>query len=69
MREFGLEVSAQTVIEYYGDLINGFIYDQQDQIAPAPGVQILAADTLMTTDDKRIALAQRLLSWLKDWGN
>ncbi len=31
MAELGYEVSARGVADYYGDAINGFVYDERDQ--------------------------------------
>lgn len=69
MRELGLEVSVRTVVEYYGDLINGFVYDIRDADFTAPELKLTALDTLMDTEDKRCALAEQILIWLANWSN
>ncbi len=68
MQEFGLAVNVQTVVEYYGDVLNGFVFDQRDAI-PTTTLQHAAFDTLMDTTDKRITLARNILNWLADWNN
>ncbi len=67
MQELGLEVSVKTVIEYYGDLINGFVYDERDPVFEVADVRLTAFDTLMDDEDKRRTLAQNLLMWLANW--
>jgi LPPG:FO 2-phospho-L-lactate transferase len=67
MRELGLEVSVKTVVEYYGDLINGFIYDVRDFDFTAPDLKLIGLDTLMTDEHKRYTLAEQILRWLANW--
>lgn len=69
MRELGLDVSVETVVEYYSDLINGFVYDIRDSDFTAPNIERTALDTLMDNEDKRRTLAQQILSWLANWRN
>jgi LPPG:FO 2-phospho-L-lactate transferase len=63
-RELGLEASAPGVCNHYGDLLTGFIADTTDlDIAdefPA-SVNIEFTNTLMTTTEDKIALAQDCL--------
>lgn len=66
MKEIGHEVSAETVIQFYGDVINGFVYDERDSLNGV-NLQTTAFDTYMINDEKRIELAQNVLFWLKDW--
>jgi len=69
MREFGLAVNAQTVVEYYGDILNGFVFDERDAVPTMTGdFQQIALDTLMDTPEKRNILAQKLIDWLDTWG-
>ena len=60
MRELGLEVSASTVAQHYGDLIDGMLIDERDP----PSVLELAharTDTLMKTLDDRARVARAAL--------
>ena len=67
MQELGYSVSAEAVVNYYGEVINGFIYDNRDGNLETKHLRITAFDTLMTDDEKRIALAHNLLKWTRDW--
>lgn len=64
MAEMRLTISIETVMEYYGAVINGFVYDERDTALQREGVRVKALDTLMTSDEKRISLAQQILEWL-----
>lgn len=62
MAEMGLEVSPAAVAEYYGDLIDVFIYDQRDAEWPPPaGLSTRRTDTLMPGPADRRRLAAELL--------
>ncbi len=64
MREWNLEVSAQAVAEFYGDILSGFVYDERDKQPPdLPTMSLLSADTLMKTADDRIRVAQVVLQF------
>ncbi|GAB4309594.1 MAG: 2-phospho-L-lactate transferase [Phototrophicales bacterium] len=66
MQEMGLSPSNESVIDYYGDVINGFVYDERDP-QPARSLETLfSLDTLMDTEAKRITVAQNLLSQIND---
>lgn len=71
MAEFGLEVSVKTVVEYYGDLINGFAYDERDAApelsADAAHIKLHALNTLMNDEQERQRLAQDIIAWLANW--
>ncbi len=67
MRELGYTVSLETVTGFYKGTINGFIVDAQDQGADFDDLRLSFFDTLMNSDEKRIALAEHLLSWTSDW--
>ena len=62
MTELGLDVSSASVARRYGDLIDGFLFDQTD---PTPktidGVSFFSAATLMSTVDDRVQLAGAVL--------
>ena len=64
MQEMGLPVSARTVAEYYGDLLDGFVFDAQDA-GELDGVNVaqLPVDAWMRNRDDRIRLAQDVLAF------
>ena len=64
MQELNFEVSARAVAEYYGEIINGFVYDERDMSAPPPRISHLMLDTLMTSDQHRARLARQTLDWI-----
>lgn len=68
MAELGLEVSARTVAAYYGDIINGFVYDERDSALGIGGLRTATFDTIMRSDDDRVTLARRMLAWIDTWG-
>jgi len=62
MQERGLAVSATAVRDYYGDLLDGFVYDVQDADAEPPAGMTLCVDTMMHDDADRRRLAQDVLA-------
>ncbi|MDL1901522.1 2-phospho-L-lactate transferase [Anaerolineae bacterium CFX9] len=68
MAELKYPVSPTAVAEYYGDLINGFIYDVQDAAHTVPQRNQLVTNTLMHTDADRGALALKILEWIESEG-
>lgn len=64
MAELGYEVSAQSVAEYYGDVITGFIYDERDANFESYGLNSIAFDTIMTTDEDKARLSRQILNWV-----
>jgi LPPG:FO 2-phospho-L-lactate transferase len=67
MMEMGFEVSARSVAKHYGEIINGFIYDEIDVNNPPAGLHSLATDTMMRTESDRARLANEILSWIESW--
>lgn len=70
MAELGYgEVSARTVAAYYGELINGFVYDKRDSDLQIDiqGLQTVMLDTVMSTDESRATLAQQIIDWIAKW--
>jgi LPPG:FO 2-phospho-L-lactate transferase len=65
MAELGLEVSGESVADYYGPLINTFIDDSRNQPFERPALHIEIYDTLMTDDAARIRVARELLAMLE----
>jgi LPPG:FO 2-phospho-L-lactate transferase len=60
MRELNLEVSAQVVAQHYGNLIDAMLVDERDP-PMALALAQARADTLMTTLQDRIRVAQAAL--------
>jgi LPPG:FO 2-phospho-L-lactate transferase len=67
MGEMGYEVSPAAVAHYYGNVINGFVYDIQDNEINLEGLHAVALDTIMKTDEDKIALARLVLGWIETW--
>ncbi len=65
MAELGYEVSAQTVAEYYGDVINAFVYDVRDNDFESYDLNSISFDTIMTSDEDKARLAEEILGWLE----
>jgi len=64
-QELGIEPSATAVAEHYGELLGGFVLDRTDadlagEIS-ALGIDVKIADTVMTSDKKRLVLAEEIL--------
>jgi LPPG:FO 2-phospho-L-lactate transferase len=72
MGELGLEVSALAVARRYADLIDGFLIDDQDaDLAPAVrelGLACATAQTVMTTEADKIAVAREALGFVDALG-
>jgi LPPG:FO 2-phospho-L-lactate transferase len=64
MTELGIAPDARSIANHYGDLIDGFVFDAQDEQAigsmPRPAT---ATDTVMQTLDHKIALARHCLAF------
>ena len=67
MRELGLDTSASAVIDFYGDLIDGFVDDIRNPRLDMPDLRIARLDTLMTDLDKKTVLARESLAWMRGW--
>lgn len=63
MAELGYTVSAQTVVQVYGDVINGFVYDERDADLHVSGLDTVMFDTVMQSDADRAVLARQILEW------
>ena len=67
MGELGLEASAAAVAGYYGHLIDGFVYDQQDAgMAAEDGLALLCTDTVMSDAAGRERLAGEVLGFVNE---
>lgn len=66
MRELGYSVTPQTIVDHYGGVINGFVYDVCDAGHEPADIRQIALDTLMDTEHKRIELARQVLAWTEE---
>ena len=60
-------VSAEAVAHYYGNLINGFVYDAVDGDLNVPQRYVTKFETIMKTDDIKATLARNVLEWIEQW--
>lgn len=66
MREMGLAVSPTAVAGYYGNLLDGFVYDALDATAVfAPDLPTLCIDTLMHTPADRERVATEVMAFAR----
>lgn len=63
MAELGYSVTPHTVAAYYGNIINGFVYDHQDSDVVVETVRTLVTDTVMKNEADRVRLAGEILAW------
>ena len=65
MSEMGVTVSAAAVADYYGQLIDVFVYDRRDDEAPhLPELNTLRTDTIMQDRAGRRRLAGEILKYI-----
>ncbi|MBE2182835.1 MAG: 2-phospho-L-lactate transferase [Anaerolineae bacterium] len=64
MAELGYDVTARAVAEYYGALINGFVYDLQDSSLIIEDKKTFVTNTIMQNQIDREHLAQLILRWI-----
>lgn len=69
MQELGYEVSAAAVAIYYGDVVNGFVYDEQDANLRIITPHAITMNTIMQTENDRATLAREVLNWIVEWKN
>lgn len=67
MAELGLDPSARAVADYYGDIINGFVYDERDSELNLNLKRITRFDTIMKDNADRAVLARKILEWIEGW--
>ncbi len=67
MVELGYESSAKAVAQYYGDLINGFVYDRRDEGLTFDVAHATNCETIMKTEEDKVLLGQSVLDWIKSW--
>ncbi|MEM7332606.1 MAG: 2-phospho-L-lactate transferase [Chloroflexota bacterium] len=64
MREKGMDISPITVADYYGELLDGFVYDVQDQVIKGEfPVEALCVDTMMVDEASRKRVALDVLNF------
>lgn len=67
MGEMGLEVSPRSIAAYYGEFINGFIYDRVDHGVEIPAAHSTQFNTMMLTDNDKVQLATDVIEWIQGW--
>lgn len=71
MAELNMPQSALAIAQHYGDLLDGFIIDQQDKALQedieALGIEVLTTNTLMKDLNDKIDLAKTCLDFAKRW--
>lgn len=64
MRELGLPLTSHAVAEYYGELIDGFVYDVQDAgQCDDLDIETRCLDTMMHNEADRIRLAEEVMQF------
>ena len=67
MEELGLELSALSIAQHYGDILDGFVIDQTDgglaHEVGQLGIAVEIADTIMTDLDDKIRLAKTVIEF------
>lgn len=63
MAELGYTVSARTVVEFYGDLLTGFVYDKRDADLQIDRLPTAILDTVMQVEADRAVLAREIIDW------
>ncbi|VAW32729.1 Lactyl (2) diphospho-(5')guanosine:7,8-didemethyl-8-hydroxy-5-deazariboflavin 2-phospho-L-lactate transferase [hydrothermal vent metagenome] len=67
MQELGLPLASRTIATYYGELIDGFVYDKQDAgTCDDLAVETDCLDTMMHDEADRIRLAEEVLQFATD---
>lgn len=67
MRELNIPVNLASIIQFYGDILNGFVYDERDHHPVVESVRLFREDTLMLSDYHKSNLARSLLTILQNW--
>lgn len=66
MRELGVEPSAHAIARHYGDILDGFVFDERDAdemtLISELGMETATAPTVMATTEDKIALAGKVLA-------
>lgn len=67
MGELGLAVTAESVADFYADLINGFVNDIQNAPLSIDGLETVQFDTLMKDLDDKVRLGTEIIDWIGGW--
>lgn len=67
MSDFGLRPAAATVAALYRDILDAFVYDERDGVAPPGDLRLLGTDTVMDGEEARARLARDILDWCGSW--
>lgn len=67
MAELNYESSAKSIVTYYGEVLNGFVYDERDADLDMSMTRAVAFDTIMRSDADRALLARKVLDWIEKW--
>lgn len=70
MMEMGKDVNPLTIVQHYGDLIDGFVLDEQDKsqqtaIKKSAKVELMVTDTVMNSMEIKRELASKILDFAK----
>jgi LPPG:FO 2-phospho-L-lactate transferase len=64
MKEMGEMISPLTVVDHLGDVLDGFVIDQQDAaLAEAVILPVLVTNTIMVDEETKIALARAVIEF------
>jgi len=64
MTELGIPCSARAIAAHYGELIDGFVLDREDEgLAPSLGMPSCVTNTVMRTLEDRIGLARAVVEF------
>jgi LPPG:FO 2-phospho-L-lactate transferase len=70
MGELGLVASAAAVADHYGELVDLFVYDRQDdELATSPGLNLVQLNTIMPDRAGRRRLATEILQYILELMN
>jgi LPPG:FO 2-phospho-L-lactate transferase len=69
MRELGVTSTALAVARHYGDQVDGWVIDRQDEKSQRAieelGRSVIVTDTIMKTRAKSVALAKRVIEFAR----
>jgi LPPG:FO 2-phospho-L-lactate transferase len=72
MAEMGMAVTAEAVANYYGELLDVFVYDESDgpiTNANDPNLAFLQTKTLMKDRADRLSLASNIMHYALEWSS
>jgi LPPG:FO 2-phospho-L-lactate transferase len=69
MRELGVASTALAIARHYGDQVDGWVIDRQDEKSQRAieelGRSVIVTDTIMKTRAKSVALAKRVVEFAR----